>query len=61
MGGEEREKREERKVTSLSTLRNIRLLLNLPLLDRTMALRYSELSPSKLQICHLSRQRGLKS
>lgn len=60
-GGEEREKKEERKVISLSTPENTRLLLTLPLLDRIMALRYSELCLSKLQICHLSRQRGLKA
>lgn len=45
-----------RRVTSLSAPGNIGLLLTPPLLDRTMTLRYSELSLSKLRMCHLSRQ-----
>lgn len=53
--GEEGEKALGRRVT-LSAPGNIGLLLTPPLLDRTMTLRYSELSLSKLRMCHLSRQ-----
>lgn len=48
------------RVTSLSAPGHIRLFLTPPLLDRIMAMRYLELSLSKLRMCHLSRQRGLR-